>query len=158
MFKYNRFKVIRAEKDETTADAPVWKEDYVTGMKMDVIGIQSVSINGNDVQIILGISAFVQEMTGSFDKSGTALFGGDIVTMPIAVDDADPVDMLFPIVFVEGAFCLVLENVDAPIYLISDNCKKMKKVGNIYQHGALIEKDIDEKIFEQKQSDETTNT
>lgn len=89
---------------------------------------------------------FLQEFTGMYDTAGSPLYGYDIVK---PIDDLiQGFNALLPVVWINGAWCLVPEGMDEPIYLNQHNVMKMERIGTVYQHGAIIEKPIDEAVFE----------
>jgi hypothetical protein len=73
-----------------------------------------------------------------FDKSGIALFGGDIVKHN---------GLLVPISWVNGAYCIIPDENADPIYFTQANVMEMEKVGDIYRNGSILEKPVDESIF-----------
>jgi uncharacterized phage protein (TIGR01671 family) len=147
MYKQLKYKVLCAELVDGKA---VWNEKPVTQILLGDMGIEKVIVAEGEQPIIIDeISNFALESTTMFDKNGVLMFGGYLVKFPWEVNDSDEVqELIAPIVFLNGAFCLAPEGKDAIVYLSQQNVRQMEVIGNIYQHGNLIETAIDEKIFE----------
>jgi uncharacterized phage protein (TIGR01671 family) len=106
------------------------------------------------------IEAFLQEFTSKFDKLGAEIYSGDILKTEVVMKDVDgeddTQDRFYVITFFDGAFLATNELTEEAIPLTEEFCLKTEKVGTIYQNSDLIEKPIDESIFEEKTNEEET--
>lgn len=173
MYKQTKYKVLRVVLENGES---VWKEEIVSGIKIGPLGISAV-VDEQGVELAVdNISVIARESTNMFDKDGNEIYFGDIVKVPISKAKLDYIegkeyskehftegevmteDVLLPIVWINGAYCLVIEGFDTPIYLTQENTRQMEKIGNVYQHGKLLEKEIDEKkVFGEKKEVEINN-
>lgn len=131
-----------------------WKEEVVKNVKIEEGRITEVVTIADEPILIDDITSFAREGTGMFDKNGNMLFGGDIVRANVQKYNKaeskleEGKDVLLSIIWVNGAYCCFIEGIDEPIYLNQQNVLEMEKVGNIYQHGKILEKPVDEAVFE----------
>ena len=152
-FKQTIFTVLYAQFNADNSGTE-WKEEGVKELKMVAGKVTEVVTESDKKMLVDEVSVFVRESTGMFDKLGGMLFGGDIVKASLIIksdltgDEAPAKEVLMPILWVNGAYCCALEELPNPIYLSQQNVMEMEKVGNIYQHGKMLEKPIDEAIFE----------
>lgn len=152
MNKQTRYKLLEVVRNN---DGATWEENSsVIGIMVDYsinkITHAKIRIKDQDDQVIFidEKTAFLQEFTGMFDRNGVALYGYDIVKLPIKIDGNDPTEIMLPIVWINASWCLALEDAEEPVYLNHKNVMTMEKVGNMYQHGEIVEKSIDMAIFE----------
>lgn len=175
MFKQTKYKVLYAA---VMNGEPVWNELDVKRITLGVMGVEKAEVEdeskpeGEYREILIdGISAFARESTTMYDKDGTLLFGGDVVKVPIATStleiepgksySAEEIEaakvvkeVLAPIVWINGAYCLCLRGWENPIYLTQQNVRQMEKVGNMYQHSTILEEPADESFFENTEGSE----
>ena len=174
MFKQYIYHVLFAELVD---EKPVWKEEEVTQLSLTSSGqINEVKTADERVLTIDDVSVFIRESTGKFDKVGAMLFGGDIVKIPISVskldvtsipagtpqaeidkmvkDAAVTTDRLAPIEWVNGAWCINIEDPELTVYLLEGNCMVMEKVGNMIQNADIIP-DLRKEEFEKILSEKT---
>lgn len=146
MFEQTIYSLLRAKyNDEKTGVE--WKEEGVKALEIKNGKITKVTTDGDVVVEIDETTAFARRSTNMFDKVGTMIFGGDIVKFKHKHGDAEEVDRLAPILWVNAAYCIVIEGIDEPIYLTQQNMLEIEKVGNIYANGVILETTIDEAIF-----------
>lgn len=134
-----------------------WVEKQIKEIKLNNIGIESVITIDNDNIVIDNVSAFVREFVGMYDKNGVALFSDDIVKFPFNLPEDGKeaeMDTMGSIVFINGAYCISLPEEETIVYLTQGNVRLMEKIGNSIQHNKVLEKDVDEKIFEPKSTGE----
>ena len=171
MFKQYFYKVLFVEMVE---GSPAWKEEDVEQLLLNTMGeVTTVKTSEERLLTIDNTAVFLREGTGKFDKVGAMLFGGDIVKIPIAVskfdistvpqdasqeeinklieDSKEVTEVFVSISWVNGAYCLNIENPELTVYLTEGNCMQMEKVGNTYQHASLLEKPVDESVFKQNE-------
>lgn len=125
-----------------------WREEGIKALKIKDGKIKQVTTDADVVVDIDETTTFARRSTGMFDKLGVMLFGGDLVKFKHKHAENDEVDMIAPILWVNGAYVIVIAGIDEPIYLTQQNVMEIEKIGNVYQHGAILEKPIDEAIFE----------
>lgn len=168
MFKQYLYHVLFADVVE---GKPVWKEEEVEQIWFEAGGaIKEVKTVDERILTVDNVAVFIRESTTKFDKLGNLLFGGDLVKIPISVSKLDmsaipaglsqseidkmvqeaavTTDIITPIQWVNGAWCLCIEDPELTVYMSEQSCMQMEKVGNIYQHANLLEKPIDESAFE----------
>jgi len=152
MFKQDKFKVLYALLED---GASVWKDEVVKTMSLNKVGIETVVTENDADMIVDNTSVFVREFTGMFDKAGMELYGGDIVKFPVQDSENTTKETLGSISWINGAFCIALEGEENIVYLSQQNVRQMEKVGNIYQHKALLDEvnPIDESVFEKKDAE-----
>lgn len=152
-FKQTIYSVIYAQFNADQSGTE-WKEEGVKELKMVAGKVVEIVTESDKKMIVDDVSVFVRESTGTYDKKGQMIFGGDIVKLSLirkselSGEEAPAEEILMPITWVEGAYCGVVEGLVAPIYLTQANVLEMEKVGNIYQHGKILEKTVDEAVFE----------
>lgn len=142
---------VRFTEDKTGTE---WKEEPIKGLELKDGKIVRVTTDDAAITEIDNITTFARRATGMFDKIGNTLLSGDIVKASVIKNGEEAKEMLMPIIFVNGAYCIVLEGLEEPIYLNQKNVLEMEKVGNIYQHGKILETPIDEAIFEAQKETE----
>jgi len=177
MFKQIKYNVLYAELVEGVS---VWKEEACRGIffsgagGVDSVLLERTAEDGSDITMVIdNISSFAREFTTMFDKIGAGLYSGDIVKVPIAMSKLEMTpdkteytpeeikagavveEMLLPVNWINGGYCIAVEGFEAPIYLDQRNVRQMEKVGNVYQHSKLLEKPVDEeKVFKGKEKHE----
>lgn len=154
MFEQTIYKVLYAK---LTADGQgtEWGEVAVKSIEFkDGIIVKATTLDDKIIEID-DTTTFARRATGMFDKTGNMIFGGDIVKATIQHKQEDAKELLLPIVWVNGAYCIAIEGLGEMIYLTQQNVTEMEVIGNVYQHGKVLEKPVDEAIFEAAQQSET---
>lgn len=154
--KITKFKVLFADLDQD--NNPIWKEEPVKAATFGPFGITTVTIdtsteeepNTERIITIDGTSAFCRESTGKFDQDGKELFFGDIVEAEVkktALSEESHI-YVFPIYFINGAFVGSIDGIDDLIMLSEQNTREMKKLGNIYQHGSMLQQVFNQEVLD----------
>lgn len=130
-----------------------WREEGIKKLELKNGKIFRVTTDSDAVVEIDDTTAFARRSTGMFDKKGGMLFGGDLVKFSHKHGTAEPVETIAPILWVNGAYAVVIPTIDELIYLTQQNVMEMEKIGNIYQHGKILEMPIDEAVFAAQNQD-----
>lgn len=150
MFEQTVYQVLRAQYSEDKTKVE-WVENDAKSISLKDGKIVSAVINQHNADetiLIDDVTAFARRGTTMFDKVGKMIFAGDIVKFTIQHKSDEPKEVLAPIVFINGAYCIALEELAGEIiYLTQQNVLEMEKVGTVYQHGKLLETPVDEAIF-----------
>lgn len=148
MFEQTIYSVIYAKYSPDGASVE-WEEKGVKALSLDTFGnIKKVTtVEDKDIEID-ETTSFVRRSTTMFDKLGNALFSGDIVKVLVQYKNNEAKELLLPISWINAAYCIVMEDVNEIIYLTQQNVMDMEKIGDIYRHGKILERPVDEAIFE----------
>lgn len=146
MFEQTIYSLLRAKYNDAKTGVE-WKEEGVKALEIKNGKITKVTTDGDVVVEIDETTAFARRSTGMFDKLGVMLFVGDIVKFKHKHGSAEEAEILAPILWVNAAYCIIIEGIDEPVYLTQQNVLEIEKVGNVYANGAILETTIDEAIF-----------
>ena len=124
-----------------------WREEGIKALELKNGKIFRVTTDSDALLDIDDVTAFARRSTGMFDKKGTMLLGGDLVKFNHIHAQEEAKDVIAPILWVNGAYAVVIPTIDELIYLTQQNVMEMEKIGNIYQHGKILEMPVDEAIF-----------
>lgn len=155
MFEQTIYTILRAKYTQD-GQSVEWAEEAAKAIFIKNGKIEK-AITEADIEVqIDDVTAFARRATGMFDKNGAMIFGGDIVKFVHQHNQEEPKEILVPILWVNGAYVAVITGIDELIYLTQQNVMEMEKIGNVYQHGKVLETPVDEAIFalEQQQSGE----
>lgn len=165
MFKQIKYKVLYVELQENGTS--LWIEKDVVAARFDGISITHVTVRDGEGEsavdreiVIDNVSSFIQESTTLFDKSGIQIYGADVVKVSVSTGPEGIRDIVCPISWVNGGWHFIVEELEQSILLDQANTRAMEKLGNIYQHGEVLEsyrKQVDEKVFEKKDGEEEKN-
>lgn len=147
MFEQTIYTLLSA-KFNADGSAVEWQEEGVKAIEIKDGKIMRVTTDRDSLVDIDDTTTFARRATGMFDKLGQMLFGGDLVKFMQEHAGNAPIEVIAPIVWINGAYCIAIEGVEEQIYLTQHNVMQIEKIGNIYQHGKILEKPIDEAVFE----------
>lgn len=126
-----------------------WEEKQVKQLFLTKEGKIEKVVTDDDLTVPIDeVSTFVRRATGMYDKNGQMLLSGDIIKAVFQHKQNEAKELLVPISWINGAYCIVMEEINEIVYLTQHNVMEMEKVGNIYQHGKVLEKPVDEAVFE----------
>lgn len=101
-------------------------------------------------------TVFLQEFTAKYDKVGQEILSGDIVqktfkgNKPENPTDDEHVEVSnYLIAFFDGSFLAINEIREESFHLTEEFCRTVTKVGTVYSTPELIQKEINESVFEQ---------
>lgn len=146
MFEQTIYSVLYAKYTED-GKAIEWTEKPVKAVFLKGGKIEKVLTEEDHEIVIDDVTTFARRATGMFDKSGAMLFSGDIVKFQHQHAKEDPKEVLAPILWINGAYTVVIAGIKELIYLTQTNVLEMEKIGTVYQHGKILETPIDEAIF-----------
>lgn len=92
-----------------------------------------------DTVLVDEMNAWLFQGTGAFDKNGKVIFHGHILK--------DKDDTLYEVFYANGAYFIVKDEI--PLMLLDQHVRELEIVGDVVQDLKLIEKPVDEKIFNQ---------
>jgi hypothetical protein len=147
MFEQTIYEVIYARYTED-GQGVEWLRKPVKTLTLSMGKVEKVTTEDDQEIVIDDTTAFVRRGTSMFDKVGVQLFCGDIVKFQHSHAGSDAAEVLAPIVWINGAYVVVIPGIEELIYLTQQNVMEMECIGNVYQHGKILETPIDEAIFE----------